>query len=183
MSKVLSPRNMPRHWPPCCKSVGLIFRSRDHRNIPIESSEMNLHSNPRFPINANQIKWFKTHIVFLDFDWCPREAMLTLHFKWTSIGSLGWIAWPPCKASILTMGWVENTHSAHDLVLEPFQWPTELHILFHYGAMNILELLYQEINPLLVPTNVTSDDTRRCQFGVTVFHVPQINPQAHGILL
>ena len=99
---------MPRHWPPCCKSVGLIFWSRDHKDISIKLSEINSHSNPRLPIDANQIKWFKTHILFLDFDWCPIEVMLTLHFKWTSIGSLGWIAWPPCKASILTMGWVEK---------------------------------------------------------------------------
>ena len=99
---------MPRLWPPCCKSVGLIFWSRDHKDIPIESSEINSHSNPRLLIDANQIKWFKTHILFLDFDWCPIEVMLTLHFKWTSIGSLGWIAWPPCKASILRRGWVEK---------------------------------------------------------------------------
>jgi len=99
---------MPRHWPPCCKSVGLIFRSRDHRDLPIESSEMNLHSNPRFPIGANQIKWFKIHILFLDFDWCPIEIMFTLHFKWTSIGSLGWFALSPRKAFILMRGWAEK---------------------------------------------------------------------------
>ena len=34
---------------------------------------------------------------------------------------------------------------------------------------------------LLAPTNVTSDDARRHQFGVAVFHEPRINPQAHGI--
>ena len=28
---------MPRHWTLCCKSIGLIFRSRDHRDTPIES--------------------------------------------------------------------------------------------------------------------------------------------------
>jgi len=99
---------MPRHWPPCCKSVGLIFRSRDHRDIAIESREMNLHSNPQFLIDANQIKWFKIHILFLDFDWCPIEVMITLHFKWTSIASLGWIALSPCKAFILMRGWDEK---------------------------------------------------------------------------
>ena len=36
---------------------------------------------------------------------------------------------------------------------------------------------------MLAPTNVTSDDARRCQFGVAVFYEPRINPQAHGILL
>ena len=29
---------------------------------------------------------------------------------------------------------------------------------------------------LLAPTNVTSDDTRKRQFGVVVFHGPRINP-------
>ena len=88
------------------------FWSRDHRAIPIESSEINSH--PRLPINANQIKWFKTHILFLDFDWCPIEVMLTLHFKWTSIGSLEWIALPShsslmkCEAFYLRKGWVER---------------------------------------------------------------------------
>ena len=88
------------------------FWSRDHRDILIKSSEINLH--PRFPINANQIKWFKTHILFLDFDWCPIKFMLTLHFKWTSIGSLGWIALPShsslmkCEAFYLRKGWVER---------------------------------------------------------------------------
>ena len=48
------------------------------------------------------------------FDWCPIEVMLTLHFKWTSIGSLGWIALPShsslmkCKASYLRRGWVKR---------------------------------------------------------------------------
>ena len=104
---------MPRLWPPCCKSVGLIFWSRDHKDIPIELSEINSHSNPWFPIDANQIKWFKTHILFLDFDWCPIEVMRTLHFKWTSIGSLGWIALPSHsslmkhEAFYLRKGWVE----------------------------------------------------------------------------
>jgi hypothetical protein len=36
---------------------------------------------------------------------------------------------------------------------------------------------------VLAPTNVTSDDACRRQFGVAVFHEPQINPQAHGIPL
>ena len=88
------------------------FWSRDHRDIPIESSEINSH--PRLPINANQIKWFKTHILFLDFDWCPIKVMLTLNFKWTSIGSLRWIALPThsslmkCEAFYLRKGWVER---------------------------------------------------------------------------
>ena len=111
--------------------------------MPIKSSEPNSHSCPRLPIDANQIKWFKTHILFLDFDLCPIEVMFTLHLKWTSIGSLGWIALSPCKDFILRRGWVEkNTHSPHDSNSESFQWPTELHILFHYGVMNILELCW-----------------------------------------
>ena len=77
----------------------------------VPCSFQNSHSNPRLPIDANQIKWFKTHILFLDFNWCPIEVMLTLHFKWTSVGSFGWIAWPPCKASILRRGWVEKKYS------------------------------------------------------------------------
>src|SRR6185369_3272612 len=36
---------------------------------------------------------------------------------------------------------------------------------------------------LLAPTNVTSDEARRRQFGVAVFHESRINPQAHGIPL
>ena len=43
---------------------------------------------------------------------------------------------------------MKNTHSPHDPNSESFQWPIELHILFHYGVMNILELLYLEIKPL-----------------------------------
>jgi len=31
---------------------------------------------------------------------------------------------------------------------EFFIWPIELHILFHYGAMNISEFLYPEVKPL-----------------------------------
>ena len=58
---------------------------------PIESSEPNSHSYPWLPIDANQIKWFKTHFLLLVFDWCPIEVTIAFHFKWTSIGSLGWI--------------------------------------------------------------------------------------------
>ena len=36
---------------------------------------------------------------------------------------------------------------------------------------------------LLAPTNVISDDARRRQFGVAVFHEPRMNLQAHGIPL
>ena len=39
----------------------------------------------------------------------------------------------------LKKGWVE-THFPRDPNSESFIWPTELHILFHYGAMNILAL-------------------------------------------
>ena len=60
------------------------------------------------PTDANQIKWFKIHFLFLDFDWCPIEVMFTLHFKWTSIERLGWIALSPCKAFILMRGWAEK---------------------------------------------------------------------------
>ena len=86
--------------------------SSDHRAIPIESSEINSH--PQLPINVNQIKWFKTHILFLDFNWCPIEVMSTLPINRTSIGSLGWFALPPqpslmkCEASYLRRGWVER---------------------------------------------------------------------------
>ena len=41
----------------------------------------------------------------------------------------------------------------------------------------------KERRSLLAPTNVTSDDARRRQFGVAVFHEPRMNPQAHGIPL
>ena len=114
-SVVFSPRNMPRPWPPCHNNSS--FWSRDHRDIPIESSKMNSHPNPRLLIDANQIKWSKTHILFLDFDWCPIEVMLTLHFKWTTIESLGWIALPShsslmkCEAFYLRKGWVERCTS------------------------------------------------------------------------
>jgi len=93
---------------------GSPFWSRDHRAIPIKSSKINSHSIPRLPIDANQIKWFETHILFLDFDWCPIEVMFTLHFKWTSIGNLGWIALPShsslikCEAFYLRKGRVER---------------------------------------------------------------------------
>ena len=36
---------------------------------------------------------------------------------------------------------------------------------------------------VLAPTNVTSDDARRRQFEVAVFHEPRMNPQVHGIPL
>ena len=73
--------------------------------LPIESSEINLHSYPRLSIDDNQIKRIKVHFLILDFDWCPIEVMITLPIKWTSIGSLVWIALPPlsslmkCEAS------------------------------------------------------------------------------------
>ena len=78
----------------------------------------------------------------------------SLHFKWTSTGSLGWIALPPrsslmkWEASYLRRGWVERNSFLSWSNSESFIWPTELHILFHYGAMNILEFLYPEIKPL-----------------------------------
>jgi hypothetical protein len=80
----------------------------------IESSEPKSHSCPRLPIYAYRIKWFKTHILFLDFDWCLIEVTFTLHIIWTSIGSLGWIAEPPhsswmkCEAFHQRRGWVER---------------------------------------------------------------------------
>jgi hypothetical protein len=82
--------------------------------MPMKLSETNSHSYPQFLIGANQIKWFKTHILFLDFDWCPIEVMLTLHFKWTSFGSLRWIASPShsslmkCEAFYLRKGRAER---------------------------------------------------------------------------
>ena len=120
----------------------------------VPCSFQNSHSNPRLPIDANQIKWFKTHILFLDFDWCPIEVMFTLPIKWNSIGSLGWIALPPrsslmkCEASNLRRGWVERNSFPSWPNSESFIWPTELHILFHYAAMNILEFFFLEIRPL-----------------------------------
>ena len=74
--------------------------------------------------------------------------MLTLHFKWTSIGSLGWIALPPCKAFILRRGWVGkySISSWSELRIVPVA-----HRITHplsLWAMNIPELLYSEIKPL-----------------------------------
>ena len=43
--------------------------------------------------------------------------------------------------------------------------------------------LRKEKEGLLAPTNVTSDDARKRQFGVAVFHEPRMNSQAHGIPL
>ena len=117
----LSQPQLPRRgtiWSPSCsrvKATSEVFSSRNisHRAIPIESSEINSPSYPRLPIEANQIKWFKTHILFLDFDWWHIEVMLNHHFKWTSIENLGWIALPPysslmkCEAFYLRRGWVE----------------------------------------------------------------------------
>ena len=110
------------------------------RAKPIESSEPKSHPYPRLSIDANQIKWFKIHFLLLDFDWCPIEVTITLHFNWTSIESLGWIALP-CDVSLLRKGWVE-THFPRDTNSELFIWPTGLHILFHYGAMNVLVALF-----------------------------------------
>ena len=112
----------------------------------IESSETNSLSYPRLLIDANQIKWFKIHFLLLDFDWCPIEVTIALHFNWTSIGSLGWILSPhsslmKCKAFHLRKGWVE-THFPRDPNSKSFIWPTELHILFHFGAINILVVLF-----------------------------------------
>jgi len=110
------------------------------RAKPIESSEPKSHSYPRLSIDANQIKWFKIHFLLLHFDWCPIEVTIALHFNWTSIGSLGWIVLP-CEVSILRKGWVE-THFPRDPNSESFIWPTELHILFHYRAINVLVALF-----------------------------------------
>jgi len=77
-----------------------------------------------------------------------------VHASWTSIGSLGWIALPPrsslmkCKASYLRRGWVERNSFPSWPSSESFIWPIELHILFHYAAMNILKFLYPEIKAL-----------------------------------
>ena len=82
--------------------------------MPIELSEPNSHSYPRLLFDANQIKWFKIHILLLDFDWCPIEVTITLHIICTSIGNLGWIALSPHsslmkrKAFHLRRGWVER---------------------------------------------------------------------------
>ena len=82
--------------------------------MPIKSSETNSHSYPRLSIDANRIKWFKIHILFLDFDWCPIEVTITFHIICTSIGCLGWIALSPHsslmkhKAFHLRRGWVER---------------------------------------------------------------------------
>ena len=65
---------------------------------PIKSSEPNSYAYPRFLITTNQIKRIKIHFLLLDFDWCPIEVTIALHFNWTSIGSLGWIALI-CKVS------------------------------------------------------------------------------------
>jgi hypothetical protein len=103
---------MPWHWPPCHRTdhfgQGIIGAK------PIESSEPNSHSYPRLPIDANLIKWFKTNILFLDFDLCPIEVTITLHIIWTFIGSLGWIALLP-HSSLMKReafhprrGWVER---------------------------------------------------------------------------
>ena len=62
------------------------------RVMSIESSETNSLAYPRLLIDANQIKWFKIHVLLLDFGWCPIEVTITLHNICTSIGSLGWIA-------------------------------------------------------------------------------------------
>ena len=51
---------------------------------------------------------------------------------------------------------------------------------FSFQILVVLTILGMH---LLEPTNVTSDDARRRQFGGAVFHEPRINPQAHGILL
>ena len=81
---------------------------------PIKSSETNLHSCSRLSIDANLIKWFETHILSLDFDWCLIEVTIKLRIICTSIGSLEWIALPPhsslmkCEAFHLTRGWVER---------------------------------------------------------------------------
>ena len=47
-------------------------------------------------------------------------------------------------------------------------------------------LAVHQISPvsyMLAPTNVTSDDAHRRQFGMAVFHEPRMNPQVHGIPL
>ena len=82
--------------------------------MSIESSETNSLAYPRLLIDDNRIKWFKIHILFLDFDWCPIEVTITLHIICTSIGSLGWIVLSPHsslmkrKSFHLRRGWVER---------------------------------------------------------------------------
>ena len=120
---------MPWCWPPCHSPLDSSFGQGIIGVVPIKSSETNSHYYPWLSIDASRIKWFKIHILLLDFDWCPIEVTVTLHIVWTSFGSLGWIALP-CEVSLLRKGWVE-THFPQDPNSELFIWPTELHILFH----------------------------------------------------
>ena len=149
-SKVLSPRIMPWHWPLCQYLYDSSFGQGIIGAMPIESSETNSLSYPRLLVDANQIKWFETHF-FLDFDWCPIEVTITLYIIYTSIWRLGWIALPHSslmqhEAFHLRRGWAERILSPpRDLNSESFLWPTKLHILFYYGAMNILEFLYPKL--------------------------------------
>ena len=122
--------------------------------LPIESSEINSHSYPRLSIDANQIKWVKVHFLILDFWLIPNRSYVhhsyQMNFYWklrmdcfatTFIFDEMW-GFRPKEG----MSW--KNHFPHDLNLELFIWPTELHILFHYGAMNIPEFIYPEIKPL-----------------------------------
>ena len=118
--------------------------------VPIESSKKKFTSSITDRCQSNQAIQ-NSHLV--PWFWLmPNRSYV--HASWTSIGSLGWIALPPrsslmkCKASYLRRGWVERNSFPSWPNSESFIWPTELHILFHYGAMNILEFLYLEIKPL-----------------------------------
>ena len=56
---------------------------------------------------------------------------------------------------------MKEIHFPHDPNSELFIWPTELHILFHYEAMNILELLYPEIATQSMSMKFCSDSSQK----------------------
>jgi len=119
---------MPRHWPPYHSLYDPFFWSRDHRGRAdrIEWIKFTF----LFSIDANQIKRFWTLILFLDFDWCPIEVIITLHI----IGL--------CRIILDEMQSFPPK--------EGMSWKTLISLetcLFHYGAMNILELHHPEIKP------------------------------------
>jgi hypothetical protein len=128
------------------QSVGLIFWSTDHRGCADQIEWTNSPSYPQLLIDANRIKWLKIHILFLDFDWCPIEVTITLHFNWTSIGSLGWIVlWSHSslmkrKAFHLRRG-RKKLIPLRTRTQNRSYGPQSYTFSFIYGAMNILALL------------------------------------------
>ena len=138
---------MPWPWPSSYKSIALNFlvkASYCHSNR-IEWNNFTFISSLTDRCQSNQVIQ-NSHLV--PWFWLI-QVMFTLHFKWTSIGSLGWIALPPCKAFILWRGCVEKYSFSSWFELRIVPVAHRIHILFHYGLWTFLSCSIRRSSPSL----------------------------------